>query len=200
MDEQVRVDTRRLFGVIALWAGVVAAAAAGGVYRAIPPMSVGPLILAGVIIPFIVYRRSARFQAVIAAIGLRRLTAFHSWRIIAGVMFLWFMAQDQLPPLFARNAGWGDILAGLLAIVVVMLPLTRGRYVAFHIFGLLDLVDALLLGITFTLAADPRIVAIRELPMALIPLFGVGVTGASHLIAFDLLWRQARATARPALT
>ncbi len=202
MTPEVATDTRRLFGLIALWGGAVATAAATGLYLAIPAMSVGPIIVAGVVVPFVAYRRSSRFQAVIATIGLRRLTTFHAWRIAAGAMFLWFMAHDRLPPLFARNAGWGDIAAGLLAMVVVMLPFSRARYFAFHLLGLLDLVDALAIGITYTLATDPRMEAIRVLPMALIPLFGVGVTGASHLIAFDLLRREHRATpvGRTALT
>ena len=191
VTEQIRRDTRSLSGVIALWSGVVAAAATGGLYMAIPAISVAPLVLVGVILPFLVYRRSPRFQAVVAAIGLRRLTAFHSWRILAGAMFLWFLAQDRLPHAFARYAGWGDILVGLAAIAVVLLPLSRGRYLGFHVVGLLDLVNALALGIFYTLAADPRMDTIRMLPMALIPLFGVGVTGASHLIAFDVLRRQA---------
>jgi hypothetical protein len=32
--------------------------------------------------------------------------------------------------------------------------------------------------------------AIQTLPMALIPLYGVGISGASHIMAFDLLRRR----------
>jgi hypothetical protein len=46
---------------------------------------------------------------------------------------------------------------------------------------------------------------IRDLPLALIPLFGVGISGASHIIAFHLLWTErgtspagSLAAARPA--
>lgn len=42
-------------------------------------------------------------------------------------------------------------------------------------------------GLVFTLLNDSRMATIRELPMVLIPLFGVGISGASHLIAFSLL-------------
>jgi hypothetical protein len=34
---------------------------------------------------------------------------------------------------------------------------------------------------------DERMAAITTLPLALIPLFGVGISGATHLIAFDML-------------
>jgi hypothetical protein len=37
--------------------------------------------------------------------------------------------------------------------------------------------------------------SIAAFPLALIPLFGVGVSGASHLIAFDVMRRQ-RANAK----
>lgn len=36
---------------------------------------------------------------------------------------------------------------------------------------------------------DPRMAGIQTLPMALIPLYGVGISGASHIMAFDLLRR-----------
>ncbi len=37
---------------------------------------------------------------------------------------------------------------------------------------------------------DPLMAAAGEFPLALIPLYGVGISGASHLIAFDLLARK----------
>jgi hypothetical protein len=44
-------------------------------------------------------------------------------------------------------------------------------------------------GLTFTLLLDFRMAPIATLPLALIPLFGVGISGASHLMAFDMLRR-----------
>ncbi len=44
-------------------------------------------------------------------------------------------------------------------------------------------------GLIFFLLNDPRMSGIQTLPMALIPLYGVGISGASHIMAFDLLRR-----------
>lgn len=45
-------------------------------------------------------------------------------------------------------------------------------------------------GLTYTLLQDPRMAPIAQWPMALIPLFGVGLSGTAHLIAFDLLRKR----------
>ena len=60
-----------------------------------------------------------------------------------------------------------------------------------HRFGFVDFVIAVGTGLTFTLLLDPRMELIATLPFALIPLFGVGISGASHIVAFDMLRRQA---------
>jgi hypothetical protein len=130
------------------------------------------------------------------AIGLRAITVFHVWRLGAAVLFFWYGAHELLPPVFARNAAWGDLIAGLLAVIVLLLPERRATYLGFHLVGFADFVDAVGTGLFFTLQHDPRMGAIRILPLALIPLFGVGVSGASHLIAFDMLRRRVGLPAR----
>jgi hypothetical protein len=58
-----------------------------------------------------------------------------------------------------------------------------------HRFGFADFVVAVGTGLAFTLLLDPRMAPITALPLALIPLFGVGISGATHIIAFDMLRR-----------
>lgn len=79
----------------------------------------------------------------------------------------------------------------MLALAVTLLAKTRGRYLVFHLFGFADFVVAVGTGLTLFLQNDPLMAGIQTLPMALIPFFGVGVSGASHLMAFDLLRRGA---------
>jgi hypothetical protein len=193
MAHQDAVDVRRgtfiLFAVLAAWGLTVAALAAAGFYRSLYPPVIGPIIVMGVAAPVAAYASLAGFRRYVAAIGLRPLTAFHVWRIPAALLFFWYGAHDLLPPAFVRDAGWGDLIAGLMALGVTLLPESRGRYLAFHLFGLADLVVALATGLTLTLLGDPRMGGIATLPVALIPLFGVGFTGARHLLAFDLLRR-----------
>jgi hypothetical protein len=97
-----------------------------------------------------------------------------------------------LPDLFVRNAAWGDLIAGTLALALAFLPASRSGYWTFHLFGFADFVLAVGTGLMFTLADDPRMAPIITLPVALIPLFGVGISGATHLMAFDLLRRGYR--------
>lgn len=196
LSPQGAIDRRRLFLGLGLWGLAVLLAAGSGLLSALPPLMLGPMIVAGMLLPVLLYAVSPGMRRAIGSIGLRRLTAFQSWRVAATPVFLWYGAHDLLPAEFARGAAWGDLAAGLIGLAVALLPPHRGRYWAAHLFGLLDLVNAIATGVAFTLAGDPRMAAIGTLPLALIPLFGVGVTGASHILAFDLL---RRGQGRPAL-
>jgi hypothetical protein len=178
-----------LAGILALWGVAVAVLAQTGVYRDVLAPLVGPIIAAGMALPFVAYFSVAGFRRYIEAIGLRRLTAFHVWRTPAALLFFWYGAHDWLPEAFVRDAGWGDVGAGVFALIVTLLP-SRGRYFAFHLYGLADLALALGTGMTLTLHGDPRMAGILTLPMALIPLYAVGILGATHLMAFDLLRRD----------
>jgi hypothetical protein len=188
------MDRRRgyfLVGAILLtWGSLVTFAASTGFYNAVNPMAVGPMVVAGIIAPFVAYRRISMVRRAVDSIGLRAITAFHIWRIGAAVLFFWYGAHGLLPAVFARNAGWGDLIAGSLALIVLLLPERRALYAVFHLVGFADFIDAIGTALFFTVQHDPRMAAIRVLPLALIPLFGVGVSGASHLIAFDMLRRR----------
>jgi hypothetical protein len=194
MNQEIEIGKRRgttvLLSVLAIWGLAVAVAAEAGVYRAIQPLLLAPIIVLGIVVPVVVYAVSDGFRSYIEAIGLRSLTAFHIWRIAAALIFFWYGAHNLLPETFVQNAGWGDLIAGFLALGVILLPESRNRYLAFHIFGFTDFVVAVGTGLAFFLLNDPRMSAIQTLPMALIPLYGVGISGASHIMAFDLLRRR----------
>jgi hypothetical protein len=194
MDREIEIrknhGTRVLVTVLAIWGWAVVVAAETGVYSAIPLLLLAPIIALGLVVPVIVYAMSSGFRAYIETIGLRALTAFHIWRIAAALLFFWYGAHNLLPGVFVQNAGWGDLIAGLLALGVTLLPESRNRYLVFHIFGFADFVVAVGTGLTLFLLSDPRMAAIQTLPMALIPLYGVGISGASHIMAFDLLRRH----------
>ncbi|MBR1125110.1 permease [Bradyrhizobium lablabi] len=194
MDLEIETRKRRgtyvLLTVLAIWGLAVAIAAETGVYSAINPFLLAPIIALGIVVPVVVYAMSKGFRAYIEVIGLRSLTAFHIWRIGAALLFFWYGAHNLLPEVFVRNAGWGDLVAGLLALGVTLLPENRNRYLIFHIVGFADFVVAVGTGLTLFLLNDPRMAGIQTLPMALIPLYGVGISGASHIMAFDLLHRH----------
>ncbi len=195
MEHDIAARTRRghivLLTVLAVWGLAVAVAAQTGLFSGVYPLLLAGLIALGIILPVVAYALSRPFRKYIEAIGLRGLTAFHVWRIAAALVFFWYGAHNLLPDAFVRNAGWGDLIAGFLALGVILLPKTRNRYLVFHLFGFADFVVAVGTGLTLFLLNDSRMAGIQTLPMALIPFYGVGISGASHIMAFDLLRRHA---------
>lgn len=181
---------RVVLAVIALWGLGVIAAVEFGLYQPIPRALIGPIIVAGAVLPFLAYRFMPALRDYIEALGIRRLTVFHVWRVLAVPVFLWYGATGRLPDVMAQDAAWGDLIAASLALAMAFLPARRTSYWLFHVVGFADLVIAVGTGLVFTLLGDPRMGAIITLPLALIPLYGVGITAATHLMAFDLLVRS----------
>ena len=146
----------------------------------------------GITIPLVIYYGNSSFRAYIQELHLNYLTLFHIWRIPAALTFFYYGSQHLLPSTFVRNAAWGDLAAGLLVLVVLALPKSTWKYWGFHLFGLADFVTAVGTGLTFSLLQIPTMETITTFPVALIPLFGVGISGASHIMALDILARQKR--------
>jgi hypothetical protein len=180
--------------VIALtvWAACGFIAAWNGLISSVPRLVLGPLLLVETVIPILVYYRSRRFHAYISSIDLKHLTIFHLWRLLAGFTFVAYGSQHLLPHTFVRNAGYGDILVGLLVPVVLVLPRGTGKYLVFHIIGMLDFILAVGTGITLTLQQVPLMWNLTTYPVILIPLLGVPISGAMHVMALDIAWKRRR--------
>lgn len=193
-----RLLNRWLLG-LTLWLFGAAALSASGALAALvqsAPMIVIPACVAtGMLIPLLVLARSPQTQAALLGAPLSYLTSFNVWRIAAALVFFGYAAAGLLPVSFALIAGIGDLLAGLLAVAVVRLaPWLSARggaraYLAFHILSFSDFLTAVGTGITLTLLGDPLMASLADFPLALIPLFGVPVTGVLSLVA---LWRLTR--------
>lgn len=180
---------RQLAIVLAAWLAAALAIGASGVLTRAPLLVLPLLVFGGVLLPIVAYVLHPQLRAFIEDLGLRRLTALHLWRIPAAASFFWYGWQGALPPLFVALAGVGDLLAGLLAAVVVVRRERRSSYALFHAFGMLDFLVAVGTGVTLWMLGVPAMQTIVTLPIVLIPLFGVAVSGASHLMAFHLLAR-----------
>ncbi len=179
--------------VLLAWTGAVTLAAASGLLAALWQPAYAGLVALGILLPALAYARLPSLRALAERIGLRALTAFHIWRIPAALVFFWYGAQGQLPPLFWILAGTGDLIAGAWALAVTRRPgADRAALLRMHRFGMADFAVAVGTGLIFTLLGDPRMAPLATLPLALIPLFGVGLSGAAHLVAFDLMRRPAR--------
>lgn len=193
----MRVGTLVLAACIAMWGVVVTAAAHAGVFQAIRPIYFGPLVAAGIVLPYLLYLLLPPVRRYFTDIGLYPISVWHIWRIPAAFAFFWYGLHNALPPAFWILAGVGDFFAGLYALPMLFgKPRSNDAYFRFHRFGFTDFVVAVGTGLTYTILNDPRMATIRELPMVLIPLFGVGLSGATHLIAFDLMRRKQNPSAQ----
>lgn len=175
--------------VVAAWGLSVAIAAHSGSLAKLHQPLIAAIVSATIVIPTLWYFRSPVLRRLIESIGHRRIVLFHVWRIPAAFLFFWYGSLGQLPPLFWILAGTGDFIAGAYALHLSFRPGNARAYLNFHRLGLADFVVAVGTGLTFTLLLDERMAPIATLPLALVPLFGVGLSGASHLIAFDMLRR-----------
>jgi len=120
-------------------------------------------------------------------LGPYGLASFHVWRIVAALVFLWYGANEWLPAIFVALAGWGDMLAGVLAVLVFMLPRSSRTIGFFHVVGFADFIVAVGTGITLNYIAPESMANITLLPVALIPLIGVPISGATHIAALHQL-------------
>jgi hypothetical protein len=186
---EARKASQAVLGVVALWAATVVIGAESGFFASLYQPLIAAIVAATIIMPTVLYFRSQRLRAYAEQVGHRPIVLFHTWRIPAALLFFYFGLQGQLPPAFWILAGTGDLIAGSYAAYLMFRPESTRRYLSFHVFGFLDFVVAVGTGLTFTLLQDPRMAPIAVLPLALIPLFGVGLSGATHLIAFDMLRR-----------
>lgn len=185
-----RAATRVLVLVVTVWGLAVAVVAARGGFAALWMPLIAAIVAATIALPVLWYAASPSLRAAIETIGHRRIVLFHTWRIPAALLFFWYGAHGALPTAFWVLAGTGDLIAGSYAAWLVTQSESPRRYRSFHLFGFADFVVAVGAGLTFTLLQDPRMAPVAVLPLALVPLFGVGISGASHLMAFDMLRRR----------
>lgn len=126
-------------------------------------------------------------RALAQRLGPYGLASFHVWRIPAALTFLYYGSHGLLPDTFVNLAGWGDMLAGVLAIVVFLLPRAAKTITGFHVIGLADFIVAVGTGIVLN-AIDPTSMAnVLLMPISIIPLVGVPLSGATHIAALHML-------------
>ncbi|HEV2485503.1 MAG TPA: hypothetical protein VGT08_08220 [Terracidiphilus sp.] len=149
---------------------------------------------------------SPTFSRIVAGVPQHWLIGIQAFRVLGSVWLLRYFA-GQLPGLFALPAGIGDIATGLLAPFVAYAwysgkPYARSAAIAWNIFGMADLVNAVVLG-ALTNGGAGGIV----FPLVLIPAYGVPRAFLIHSYSLiglvrNSAWRRERAianTAKPAV-
>lgn len=195
INSTVNYDSTQRWLILALsvWAIAIFWGGYYGFFAAISPTWIPHIVVAGIMTPVLFYYFNESFRSYIVSISLKYLTLFNVWRIPAGLVFLYYGSHNLLPEEFVHNAAYGDLAVGVLVPIVLVLPGRIGKYLAFHIFGLLDFVVAVGTGLTLTLLQVPLMENIRTFPILLIPLYGVCITGALHIMTLDILLRRSKA-------
>jgi len=181
--------------VLLVWAVAAGTVAARGYLRPASAESAPPvgLVLA---IAFTVMALSLIFSSTLRSLltNQRNLIWMNVWRL-EGIVFLLLMVNGQMPALWALPSGIGDIIVGITAPWVaskVNTPAGERRAIVFNLFGMLDLIVAVSLGImtnpgrlqVFHTTISSTL--ITDFPLALVPTFLVPLAFALHIIS---LWQ-----------
>jgi hypothetical protein len=169
-----------LGGIAGAWVGLATAAGEAGALTFSPQQPV-PLVGLFLAVPLAtaaaLWLSSARFRAALMGIPMSLLIGLNILRVL-GVLFLALAAVGRLSGPFPYSAGVGDILTALLA-VPIALRLARGlpaRVALWNLFGALDLLVAVTLGLTSAQGSPMQIfhggvgsAAVQFLPFSLVP-------------------------------
>lgn len=188
-----------VYGLIALWFLFALVMSAQGRFVSgsqKAPLAMGLIFALPIVFFIVVYELSHSFRAFCKSLDLRAVTAVHVWRIL-GVVFLVLYVQRRLPGGFALPAGIGDMIIGFTAVPLALgimrgSPIAAKWFVAWNVFGLLDLILAIVLGVLHSRSAigvlaghgpGPDTSPMSELPLSLVPTFFVPLFILLHLLA-----------------
>jgi hypothetical protein len=204
-------DRLRLAAIVGAWVGLASAAAAAGrltVTSDDPIPWIGVLFAAPLIAVGVLTLNSKRVRTALVAVPLPLLIGLNSFRML-GVLFLFLTAAGRLSGPFPYFAGIGDIVTGALAIPLALRVARSSEPLVvavrrWNIFGALDLVVAVSLGITSADGSPIQLIhagvgsqAMQYLPYSLVPT----VLVPFYLITHAIVAAQLAATrAVPALS
>ncbi len=195
-DESTRATTRLLLGIVGIWFVAAFIGGLAGLFmQPKPPLFLGLFLLVPIIGFSLAYRFSTRVRHAVDAIPLWLITIAHVWRFV-GLGFVIGAIANVLPVQFGYPEGWGDFIAASLCLPLARairrrqyLPSLRGFFVAWNIFGLIDLVSAISLGILYSLGpfgvlrTDVSTSLMTTFPINLIPTFFVPLFILMHILS-----------------
>lgn len=151
---------------------------------------IGIAVAVAAVAPLIVFSlwfaASENFRKFALSLNPRILTSAQVWRII-GFTFVLLEARGALPAIFALPAGYGDMFVGVTAFFAAWQlanPQRRNSFIAWQLLGILDLVNAVGMGVTAGLIDPhgPSMAAMTVLPLSLVPTFLVPLFFIFHVI------------------
>ncbi len=195
---------------IAAWFGLSSGLAAAGDFSPANGAFALPLLALSLLVPFAI-----GVSVILLVAPIRQLVsqpavqttviAVHALRAVEGSAFLLMAAFGVLPAIFAIPAGAGDVIAGLAAFSAIRwLRAGRwGRVVVWNLFGVLDLLNAAVLGVLTApgllnlFHATPTSAWLLVEPLVVIPSFVVPFYLLLHFISLRYL-ASARSQAQTA--
>ena len=195
-----------MVAIAGLWIGLAIALATTGIYASTttPVPVVGVMAGLPVIVVVGAALMSARVREALMALPVTLLIGLNIMRIVGGFMVL-LALQERLSGPFPQFAGWGDVIVGLTAIPLTVaaarnFPGNRGAVLAWNIFGTLDLITAVSLGVASAPGSPIQIfgdtigsTAMWSLPWSSIPTLLVPFYLVTHGIIFAKLAQANRA-------
>lgn len=189
-----------LAGGLAAWAGGVALLSASGALAIFDGLMVVPVILLTIALPVLLYAVSATVRASVERPGLRGLTALHVPRVAGAAWIFWLGSVGKMPMLLVSFAGWGDVIAALVAAFALLMPFARWRYIAAHVVSLADFAASLTVGLWLTVTAPVSMAGGTGFPAALILFFIIGFYSANSIVCLNVLARGRTIQAPPPRT
>jgi len=189
-------------GLLGLWIGLAAAAGAAGWLAIARPFPVMGIFVAAPLLAAALAATWPAARQAMLSLPLPLMVGLNIGRV-AGVLFLLLATEGRLSGPFPYSAGWGDIIAGALALPIVWLMQENGRHtIAIHLwnaFGMADLVVAIGLGVTSAANSPLGIFrdgagsqAMQHLPWSFVPTVLVPL----FMILHAIIWVRLR---QPAL-
>lgn len=176
--------------VLLIWFAAAVGIGSLGVLPRAPALAPAS-VLGLTLLALVLYKASARVRASAEAFDLRWLVLPHTVRAPIGAIFLWEYMQGRLPGVFALRAGYGDIAAGVLALLAVRAARLRSRreirlLLVWNALAALDILIVLATAaFLLVVRGDPLMTqALGRMPFPLLPLFVVPLVIIAHLLVF----------------
>jgi hypothetical protein len=191
--------------IAGLWIGLAIALAATGVYAdvATPVPAIGVMAGLPLVVAAIAALSSAKVREALLALPVPLLVGLNIMRIF-GAFFLLLAARGGLSGPFPQSAGWGDVIIGVTAVPLTLAVARdiaghRGALLAWNLFGTVDLIAALTLGILSAPGSPLQLfggtigsTAVTVLPWSNIPTLLVPFYLITHALIFAHLARLNR--------
>jgi hypothetical protein len=172
--------------ILLAWFCIALAAGVGGWVQHFSAVGVATTVWTLTALVLLVCWRVSIVRAWAMNLDLKWLIGLHVTRFV-GVYFLILASRGELPSGFARPAGIGDIAVAALALLLIAAATLRGLrtlVLAWNAFGLLDILFVISSALRFGLRDVESMLALRVLPLSLLPTFFVPLIIVSHVLIF----------------